>query len=199
MTLVQQPCFTLQQEVAERVCLALKPEPAPTTHPLPLACRLGIIPGAGGTQRLPRLIGRAAAKELIFTCRKVTGRQAQQLGLVDHCVAQGAAYTHALSLAAEMAQVGGQPLGKERGATGKGASAGDEERRGVTKTSTQERRVPVTSASAFTAVQPLWRPSIATDPHVVPATQPPAPPPRSLAPVCAAVVTCCQGRHQPGH
>jgi enoyl-CoA hydratase/carnithine racemase len=85
--------------------------PAPAAlHPLtrspPLSCRLGIIPGAGGTQRLPRLIGRAAAKELIFTCRKVSGRQAQQLGLVDHCVGEGGAYAHALSLAAEMAQVG---------------------------------------------------------------------------------------------
>jgi enoyl-CoA hydratase/carnithine racemase len=67
--------------------------------------RLGIIPGAGGTQRLPRLIGRSAAKELIFTCRKVAGPQALEIGLVDHCTATGKAYEKALALAQEIAQV----------------------------------------------------------------------------------------------
>eukprot|EP00887_Chlorella_sp_A99_P008206 scaffold12.g8206.t1 len=43
--------------------------------------RLGIIPGAGGTQRLPRLVGRAAAKELIFTGRRVDVQHAIRLGL----------------------------------------------------------------------------------------------------------------------
>ena len=41
---------------------------------------LGIIPGAGGTQRLPRLIGLAAAKELIFTARRVGALEAENLG-----------------------------------------------------------------------------------------------------------------------
>lgn len=43
--------------------------------------KLGIIPGAGGTQRLPRLIGPTRAKELIFTGRNVSANEALQLGL----------------------------------------------------------------------------------------------------------------------
>ncbi|MER5508652.1 enoyl-CoA hydratase-related protein [Streptomyces sp. NPDC002766] len=47
---------------------------------------LGVIPGAGGTQRLPRLIGPAKAKELIFTGRQVGADEALELGLVDQVV-----------------------------------------------------------------------------------------------------------------
>jgi methylglutaconyl-CoA hydratase len=42
--------------------------------------KLGIIPGAGGTQRLTHLVGRAKAKELIFTGRRVEGVEAERLG-----------------------------------------------------------------------------------------------------------------------
>ncbi len=45
--------------------------------------RLAIIPGAGGTQRLPRIVGRAKAKELIFTGRRVDAKEALDIGLVN--------------------------------------------------------------------------------------------------------------------
>jgi enoyl-CoA hydratase/carnithine racemase len=45
--------------------------------------RLAIIPGAGGTQRLPRLVGRGKAKELIFTGRRIGAEEALEIGLVN--------------------------------------------------------------------------------------------------------------------
>jgi enoyl-CoA hydratase/carnithine racemase len=45
--------------------------------------RLAIIPGAGGTQRLPRLVGRGKAKELIFTGRRVDAAEALEIGLAN--------------------------------------------------------------------------------------------------------------------
>ncbi|CAI5467933.1 unnamed protein product [Closterium sp. Yama58-4] len=60
---------------------------------------LAIIPGAGGTQRLPRLIGASRAKELIFTARIVRADEALSLGIVSHCVPAGTAYDTALEIA----------------------------------------------------------------------------------------------------
>lgn len=65
-------------------------------------CALGIIPGAGGTQRLPRLIGPARAKELIFTARRLSADDALQVGLANHVVDAGGAVAKALTLAAEI-------------------------------------------------------------------------------------------------
>ncbi|XP_047425867.1 methylglutaconyl-CoA hydratase, mitochondrial [Mugil cephalus] len=68
--------------------------------------KLAIIPGAGGTQRLPRAIGVSLAKELIFAARVVDGTEACRLGLVNHSVEQNssgdAAYLRALDLAREI-------------------------------------------------------------------------------------------------
>ena len=47
---------------------------------------LGIIPGAGGTQRLPRLIGRAAALPLLYESTRLSGSEAQAIGLVNRAV-----------------------------------------------------------------------------------------------------------------
>ncbi|XP_019304810.2 enoyl-CoA hydratase domain-containing protein 2, mitochondrial isoform X6 [Panthera pardus] len=70
---------------------------------LALACDLRV---AGGTQRLPRCLGVALAKELIFTGRRLSGAQAQALGLVNHTVPQNeegnAAYHRARALAQEI-------------------------------------------------------------------------------------------------
>ncbi|XP_040483227.1 enoyl-CoA hydratase domain-containing protein 2, mitochondrial isoform X3 [Ursus maritimus] len=66
----------------------------------------GLLPGAGGTQRLPRCLGVALAKELIFTGRRLSGAQAHALGLVNHAVSQNeegnAAYHRARELAQEI-------------------------------------------------------------------------------------------------
>ncbi|WP_084959998.1 enoyl-CoA hydratase/isomerase family protein [Thermoactinospora rubra] len=61
---------------------------------------LGIIPGAGGTQRLPRLIGPAKAKDLIFSGRHVGASEALEIGLVDRVVPDADVYTSALEWAA---------------------------------------------------------------------------------------------------
>ncbi len=65
---------------------------------------LGIIPGAGGTQRLPRLIGPSRAKEMIFTGRFVGAEEALSIGLVDRVVAPDDVYDEALKLAQQLAR-----------------------------------------------------------------------------------------------
>ncbi|MGH3248597.1 MAG: enoyl-CoA hydratase/isomerase family protein [Trebonia sp.] len=64
---------------------------------------LGIIPGAGGTQRLPRLIGPAKAKDLIFTGRHVAAAEALAIGLADKVVPDAEVYQAAKDLAAQYA------------------------------------------------------------------------------------------------
>ncbi|MEO9110833.1 MAG: enoyl-CoA hydratase-related protein [Jatrophihabitantaceae bacterium] len=65
---------------------------------------LGIIPGAGGTQRLPRLIGPAKAKDLIYTGRFVKADEALEIGLVDVVVPAADVYSTALAMAAKFAK-----------------------------------------------------------------------------------------------
>lgn len=64
---------------------------------------LGIIPGAGGTQRLPRLIGVSRAKDLILTGRHVAADEALAMGLVNRVVPADETYTSALDLARTLA------------------------------------------------------------------------------------------------
>mmetsp|Transcript_20440 Transcript_20440/g.40876 ORF Transcript_20440/g.40876 Transcript_20440/m.40876 type:complete len:297 (+) Transcript_20440:166-1056(+) len=70
---------------------------------------LAIIPGAGGTQRLPRLIGSARAKELMFTARRIGASDAAQYGIVNHAVEAGGAFDKALKIATEISKNG--PIG----------------------------------------------------------------------------------------
>lgn len=64
---------------------------------------VGVIPGGGGTQLLPRRVGAARAAELIFTARRLEAAEAHGLGLVDQLVDEGEDRTEALALAARMA------------------------------------------------------------------------------------------------
>ena len=64
---------------------------------------LGIIPGAGGTQRLARLIGSSRAKELILTGRTIGSAQALAIGLVNEVVSDDQVLARALTLATELA------------------------------------------------------------------------------------------------
>jgi enoyl-CoA hydratase/carnithine racemase len=65
--------------------------------------RLGIIPGAGGTQNLPRLVPIGRAKRLLFTGERIGAAEAKAIGLVDEVVPAGEALATARALAAEIA------------------------------------------------------------------------------------------------
>jgi enoyl-CoA hydratase/carnithine racemase len=67
---------------------------------------LGIFPGIGGTQLLPRILGAPLAKELIFTGRRMKVDEAKAAGLVNHVVPRGQARAKALEIATTIAQNG---------------------------------------------------------------------------------------------
>ena len=64
---------------------------------------LGVVPGAGGTQRLPRLVGPAKAKDLVFSGRHVAAEEALALGIADRVVPDAGVYDAARELAAQYA------------------------------------------------------------------------------------------------
>jgi enoyl-CoA hydratase/carnithine racemase len=68
--------------------------------------RLAIIPGGGGTQRLPRLIGRGKAKELIFTGRRIGAEEALQIGLVNQICEQEVLMDECKKMAAMICEAG---------------------------------------------------------------------------------------------
>jgi enoyl-CoA hydratase len=67
---------------------------------------MAIIPGAGGTQRLPRLIGEMRAKELIFTGRRINAQEAYDLGLLLKVVASDKLLDEAIRLAKQIVKNG---------------------------------------------------------------------------------------------
>jgi len=67
---------------------------------------LGILPGMGGTQRLPRLVGPGIAKELIFSGRRIDAEEARTFNLVNRVVPEGEALSAARELAEEIASNG---------------------------------------------------------------------------------------------
>jgi enoyl-CoA hydratase/carnithine racemase len=69
--------------------------------------KLGLIPGAGGTQRLPRLVGRGRALDIMLTGRQVGADEAHAIGLVSRLTAAGQAEQEAFELAAELGRASG--------------------------------------------------------------------------------------------
>ena len=70
--------------------------------------RLGLMPGGGGTQTLPRLIGKPLAKELMWTGRRITAEEAREYRLVNHVTPEGGALDKAREIARTIA--GNAPL-----------------------------------------------------------------------------------------
>jgi enoyl-CoA hydratase/carnithine racemase len=68
--------------------------------------KLAIIPGAGGTQRLPRLVGKGKAKELIYTGKRIAAAEAMQIGLVNRVCVPEALIDTCRSMAAEICETG---------------------------------------------------------------------------------------------
>lgn len=65
---------------------------------------LGIIPGAGGTQRLPRLIGLGKAKELIYSAKRLTAEEAEAIGILEYVVPRETLLDKVLEIASSMAK-----------------------------------------------------------------------------------------------
>jgi methylglutaconyl-CoA hydratase len=81
---------------------------------------LGIIPGGGGTQRLPRIVGRAKAKELIFTSRRIKAEEALEIGLANKVVIHEELLAQANAMGSEIAQNGPIALRAAKKAIDKG-------------------------------------------------------------------------------
>ena len=84
---------------------------------------LGIIPGFGGTQRLPRLIGANRAKEMIFTGKHLSAAEAREIGLVNRIFAPGELMTAATETARLIATKGKASLGAAKQTVNQGLQA----------------------------------------------------------------------------
>lgn len=65
--------------------------------------RVGVVPGAGNTQRLPRLVGEKKAKEIMFTSDRISGTEAERIGLINKAVPPGKLDEEAMVLATKIA------------------------------------------------------------------------------------------------
>lgn len=92
-------CFTGSFELAMCADIIIASEKAifADTH-----ARFGIVPGGGQTQRLPRLIGARKAKELLFTCKRITAEEAERLGIVNKVVPHDALEDEARKMAEQI-------------------------------------------------------------------------------------------------
>ncbi|MBI2078788.1 MAG: enoyl-CoA hydratase/isomerase family protein [Euryarchaeota archaeon] len=81
---------------------------------------LGIHPGFGGTQRLPRLIGPVRAKELIFTGDRITAQQAEKIGLVNKVVKDAELLPEALRIAHKIAEMAPLAIGLAKESVNRG-------------------------------------------------------------------------------
>ncbi|MGI9610031.1 MAG: fatty acid oxidation complex subunit alpha FadJ, partial [Acidimicrobiia bacterium] len=106
------PCLGGGMELALACSVRIASNDAKATQLGQPEVKLGIIPGAGGTQRLPRLIGIAAGLDLILTGRALRPRQALKLGLIDESVPEEFLLAVAKKRALEAI---GQPAGDDGG------------------------------------------------------------------------------------
>ncbi len=92
-------CFTggLELALACDILVAAETTKMGDTHG-----QWGLAPVWGMSVRLPERVGRSMAKELMFTARRVDGREAERIGLVDHCVADDELGAYVAGLAAEI-------------------------------------------------------------------------------------------------
>lgn len=74
--------------------------------------KLGLFPGGGGTQRLPRLVGEAKAKEMMFTGDPISAKEALKIGLVNHVVPTGTGLDAAKELAKKITRFSLQSLSR---------------------------------------------------------------------------------------
>src|SRR5947207_13154870 len=86
-------------EIAMACTLRLASDSAKLGQP---EVKLGIIPGYGGTQRLPRLVGKGIAMQLVLTGEMITAQEAQRIGLVNEVVAAAELITRAEAIAAKI-------------------------------------------------------------------------------------------------
>ncbi|PJG49032.1 hypothetical protein CAF53_12930 [Sphingobium sp. LB126] len=76
--------------------------------------QLGLLPGAGGTQRLPRVVGVEAALEMVALGQPVTAAQAKKMGLIDRLAEEGRLLGEAIAMASELADARPLPRASEK-------------------------------------------------------------------------------------